>query len=99
MVQISLTFICAFPFAQEKEKKDKKGKKGKPKKEKKGKKGKKTVEVPEVVKENCIVVQSMDNFVHIEYNLLPNKAPYVIDVVSWGPVTKVVKNFGASRWL
>lgn len=91
MPRIIITFVCAFPIHSEQEQ-TRKSKEKKPKKEKKKKK-KKGEELEEIKQEeprnDCIYVTSADYFMHIEYNLFPNKTPYIVDVLSWGPVTKV----------
>lgn len=88
MTKITITFIFAFPIGgEELTKKVKKGK------EKKNKKSKKTKVIEkEITKINCIIVGNINNYMHIQYNLIPNRSPCLIDLISWGPVAKVNLN-------
>lgn len=97
MTKITLTFVCAFPVGGKES-----GKKSKtPKKEKASKKNKKgkgsdneaNIEKEEDKKYCTIDVGNITNFMHVEYSLIPNSEPCSVDLVSWGPVSKVKKCF------
>lgn len=84
MTKFSITFICSLSADLKT-----KGKKEKKEKSKKKKKHKKEAEIVEP-KINCINVGNVNGFMHIVFNLIPTRPPCVIDVVSWGPVAKVI---------
>lgn len=103
MIKFRISILLGFsllPKLEDKnEGKDKKGNKGKEKKEKgtksskKGKQSKKNqkevIEVKVEKPKNLVEVGSPIGFSHIEYELIPGRLKYQIDVICWGAIAKV----------
>ncbi|KAF2897906.1 hypothetical protein ILUMI_08276 [Ignelater luminosus] len=108
MIKFRISILLGFsllPKLEDKnEGKGKKENKGKEKKEKntkpskKGKDSKKNkkevVEVKVEKPKNLIEVGNPVGFSHIEYELIPGRPKYQIDVICWGPIAKVFSSDG-----
>lgn len=101
MITFKITFILAFSLKPKSEvkKKEKENPKGKNRKFQNGvKENKKTIknkkDEVEISLENPKYMFEIDKIVgvaHVEYELIPNKTKYQIDVKCWGPIAKVNK--------
>lgn len=102
MITLRVTFLLAIDLNEEsvkkkilkKQKKDHNSKKLKFLKNKSKSAKSKKVTKPEENPCYCVIeVQNPICYTHIEYELFPKKFKYAVDVVCWGPVAKVTRNF------
>lgn len=92
MITINISFLIAFSLAEPKLEQDVK-KKDNEEKPKKNKTAKNVDENSEVIEEKIKYMFEVGNplkFLHIEYELIPGRPKYQIDVVCWGSIAKVL---------
>ncbi|XP_028138161.1 uncharacterized protein LOC114332519 [Diabrotica virgifera virgifera] len=101
MITFTVSFLLSFPIVKKKkEKKTKEKPKDKPKEKQKEKSknnllkngAKKSLE-PEIPNTEFNSTNIL-SAAHIQYELIPNRCKYDIDVVCWGPVAKIITNDG-----